>query len=119
MTEAPADPHLAARGSYATVDGVVQPSPAPRFGDAAPGTVFSALPPGTVSSIGAHTREVLAGLGFDDTEELVSSGAVWQALPPEGAVQQCAARSGTRRRRHDERRRADTGDDAGRGGRAP
>jgi alpha-methylacyl-CoA racemase len=91
MTEAPADPHLAARGSYTTVDGVVQPSPAPRFGDAAPGTVFGALPPGTVSGLGAHTREVLTGLGFDDTEELVSSGAVWQALPAEEVARQCAA----------------------------
>ena len=79
MTEAPADPHLAARGSYTTVDGVLQPAPAPRFGDAAPGTVFGALPAGKVSGLGAHTREVLDGLGFDDTGELVTAGAVWQA----------------------------------------
>jgi alpha-methylacyl-CoA racemase len=31
MTEAPAHPHLAARGTFQQLDGIVQPSPAPRF----------------------------------------------------------------------------------------
>jgi crotonobetainyl-CoA:carnitine CoA-transferase CaiB-like acyl-CoA transferase len=31
MDEAPAHPHLAARGTYVEIDGVVQPAPAPRF----------------------------------------------------------------------------------------
>jgi alpha-methylacyl-CoA racemase len=31
--EAPTDPHLAGRGTFATIDGVVQPAPAPRFPD--------------------------------------------------------------------------------------
>ncbi len=31
LTEAPAHPHLAARGTYVERDGVVQPAPAPRF----------------------------------------------------------------------------------------
>lgn len=31
MAEAPAHPHLAARGTFVSVDGVVQPAPAPRF----------------------------------------------------------------------------------------
>jgi alpha-methylacyl-CoA racemase len=79
MTEAPADPHLAARGSYVTVDGVVQPAPAPRFGDGAAGHPIGALPPGPVSRQGAHTREVLTGLGFTDVDELLSEGAAWQA----------------------------------------
>jgi alpha-methylacyl-CoA racemase len=79
MTEAPADPHLAARGTYVTVDGVVQPAPAPRFGDGTPGAPVGALPPGRITHAGAHTREVLTGLGFADIDELLSSGAVHQA----------------------------------------
>jgi alpha-methylacyl-CoA racemase len=31
LAEAPAHPHLAARGTFVSVDGVVQPAPAPRF----------------------------------------------------------------------------------------
>jgi alpha-methylacyl-CoA racemase len=79
MTEAPADPHLAARGTYVNVDGVLQPAPAPRFSDGTPGAAITALPPGPTGHAGAHTREVLAGLGFTDTEELLASGAAWQA----------------------------------------
>ncbi|HEY0932353.1 MAG TPA: CaiB/BaiF CoA-transferase family protein [Trebonia sp.] len=79
LTEAPADPHLAARGTYVTVDGVVQPAPAPRFGDGRPGTPVSALTAGAISGSGAHTRDVLAGLGFADADELLASGAVRQA----------------------------------------
>jgi alpha-methylacyl-CoA racemase len=78
MTEAPGDPHLAARGSYVIVDGVLQPAPAPRFTDGSPGVPARALPPGAITSPGAHTRDVLAGLGFTDTDELLASGAVWQ-----------------------------------------
>ena len=79
MTEAPADPHLAARGSYVTLDGVVQPAPAPRFGDGTAGDTVGALPPGQVTRQGAHTREVLTSLGFADADELLADGAVWQA----------------------------------------
>src|SRR3984957_12120045 len=79
MTEAPADPHLAARGSYVTRDGVVQPAPAPRFGDGTAGGPIGALPPGQVARQGAHTREVLTSLGFGDVDELLTDGAVWQA----------------------------------------
>jgi alpha-methylacyl-CoA racemase len=75
MTEAPADPHLAARGTYVTVDGVVQPAPAPRFGDGTPGP-SAALAPGKVSVIGADTRAVLTELGFPDADELLAAGAV-------------------------------------------
>jgi alpha-methylacyl-CoA racemase len=79
MTEAAADPHLAARGSYVTVDGTVQPAPAPRFADAGvPGPV-GALQPGRIATPGAHTREVLTGLGFADADALLDSGAAWQA----------------------------------------
>jgi alpha-methylacyl-CoA racemase len=79
MTEAPADPQLAARGTYVTVDGVVQPAPAPRFGDGTPGAPVGALSPGPIAYGGAHTREVLTALGFTDADELLASGAVWQA----------------------------------------
>jgi alpha-methylacyl-CoA racemase len=79
MTEAPGDAQLAARGTYVTVDGVLQPAPAPRFGSGAPGTPIDALPAGRISPIGAHTRSVLTDLGFTDTGDLLASGAVWQA----------------------------------------
>jgi len=78
MTEAPRDPHLAARGTYMTVDGVVQPAPAPRFGDGTQGAAIGALPPGRIAQVGAHTREVLTALGFTDADELLASGAVQQ-----------------------------------------
>ncbi|MFI0896213.1 CaiB/BaiF CoA transferase family protein [Streptomyces sp. NPDC020983] len=52
LTEAPRHPHLAARGTFAEVDGTVQPAPAPRF-SATPAALRRppALP-------GAHTAEV-------------------------------------------------------------
>jgi alpha-methylacyl-CoA racemase len=79
MTEAPGDPHLAARGTYVTVDGVLQPAPAPRFGDGTQGAPIGALPPGRITHVGAHTREVLTALGFADADDLLASGAAWQA----------------------------------------
>jgi alpha-methylacyl-CoA racemase len=72
MTEAPRHPHLAARGTYAEVDGVVQPAPAPRFSGA------GRLEPGRMTQAGEHTREVLAGLGFGDVAELLAAGVVVQ-----------------------------------------
>jgi alpha-methylacyl-CoA racemase len=79
MTEAPRHPHLAARGTFTELGGVVQPSPAPRFSpDPGDGPV-RALEPGRTAGPGAHTREVLAGLGFDDVGDLLADGAVWQA----------------------------------------
>jgi alpha-methylacyl-CoA racemase len=79
MTEAPADPHLAARGTYVNVDGLLQPAPAPRFSDGTPGTPIGALPPGPITHSGAHTREVLTALGFADADALLAAGAAWQA----------------------------------------
>jgi alpha-methylacyl-CoA racemase len=79
MTEAADDPHLAARGTLVAPVGVVQPAPAPRFGDGTPGTPIRALPPGRIAGIGEHTRAVLTELGFADTDELLSSGAVIQS----------------------------------------
>ena len=79
MTEAPADPHLAARGTFASTGGVVQPAPAPRFSTGPGGAPISALPAGPIAPSGAHTRAVLTDLGFADVEDLISGGAVWQA----------------------------------------
>ncbi|MEU3463586.1 CaiB/BaiF CoA-transferase family protein [Streptomyces sp. NPDC006733] len=52
LREAPAHPHLAARGTFTEIGGQVQPAPAPRF-SATPGAVR--LPPALP---GAHTAEV-------------------------------------------------------------
>ena len=79
MTEAPGDPHLAARGTYVAPGGVVQPAPAPRFGAGVPGTAVDALPARPIRPAGADTRAVLTELGFDDTDELLASGAAWQS----------------------------------------
>jgi alpha-methylacyl-CoA racemase len=74
MTEAPYHPQLAARGTFTEVNGVIQPAPAPRFGTG-PGAP-DRLEPGLIARTGADTRDVLTGLGFDDVEELLASGAV-------------------------------------------
>ena len=79
MTEAPADPHLAARGTFTSPGGVVQPAPAPRFAAGSGGEPISALPAGAIEPVGAHTRAVLAECGFADVDELIEAGAVWQA----------------------------------------
>ena len=79
MTEAPADPQLAARGTFVTVDGLVQPAPAPRFSPVPGSAPIAALPPGRIARPGAHTREVLTAVGFDDVDDLLGSGAIWQA----------------------------------------
>jgi alpha-methylacyl-CoA racemase len=68
-------PHLLARGTYVTYDGITQPAPAPRL-SRTPLTV-SAPPP----LVGEHTREIAKELGVPDDvlEALVEKGAVAQA----------------------------------------
>jgi len=56
------DPHLAARGTWLDVDGVVQPAPAPRF-DRTPAALDRPPAPG-----GHHTDEVLTEFGFSAEE---------------------------------------------------
>ncbi|WP_432967994.1 hypothetical protein [Dactylosporangium sp. CA-233914] len=56
LVEAPGDAHLAARGTFVTVDGVAQP--APRFSASSP------APPGPPPLPGLHAGEVLAGWGI-------------------------------------------------------
>jgi alpha-methylacyl-CoA racemase len=60
--EAPEHPHNKARGSFAKVDGVIQPGPAPRF-SRTPGSIKSGPP-----EFGAQTDEALAAWGFTSAE---------------------------------------------------
>ena len=80
MTEAPADPHLAARGTLRDRGrrGPARPGAAVRRRYRA-GAPIGALPAGPIARPGAHTREVLTALGFADADDLLASGAVWQA----------------------------------------
>ena len=72
LDEAPSHPHNAARETFVTVEGVVQPAPAPRF-SATPG-VIQGPPP----KIGAHNDEALGQWGFTaaEIEALKASGAL-------------------------------------------
>ena len=69
--EAPSHRHARARDAFVTVDGVVQPAPAPRF-DRTP-----AARPRPAPALGAHTAEVLREAGFSAAEitALVAAGA--------------------------------------------
>jgi alpha-methylacyl-CoA racemase len=70
--EAPKHPHLAARSTFIDLNGVVQPSPAPRF-SRTPGSIAGPPP-----FPGQHTDEVLRDWGFDAAEvaKLRQAGAV-------------------------------------------
>ena len=73
MTEAAADPHLTARQTYVTHDGVIQPGPAPRF-SRTPG----ALAPAPARP-GQDTAEALTAWGLADAGDLIASGAAVQS----------------------------------------
>jgi alpha-methylacyl-CoA racemase len=60
--EAPSHPHMAARGTFTEVAGVVQPSPAPRFGGT-PGSIRRPPP-----NPGQNGDEALADWGLDADE---------------------------------------------------
>jgi len=72
LAEAPHHPHNRARGTFVTVDGVVQPAPAPRFA-ATPSAMPS--PP---EAPGASTRTALEewGIGVERIEALARDGVV-------------------------------------------
>ncbi len=58
LSEAPLHPHHRARGTFVEIDGVVQPSPSPRFSRTKPMPGVPALP-------GAHTDAILAEFDVD------------------------------------------------------
>jgi alpha-methylacyl-CoA racemase len=72
MGEVGDDPHLRARSTYVERDGVLQPSPAPRFSRTPSALDRPPAPPGF------HTREVLRERGFSEAEldALLACGAV-------------------------------------------
>ena len=72
LEEAPNHAHNVERQAFVTIEGVVQPAPAPRF-SATPGAV-QGPPPG----IGAHSDSALTDWGFDAGEvaRLKSVGAL-------------------------------------------
>lgn len=74
LAEAPHDPHLAARGVFAELGGVVQPRVAPRF-SATPG-----LDPTPPRQSGQDTMEALGEWGFshDEIDALLAAGVVVQ-----------------------------------------
>lgn len=67
-SEAAAHPHMAARGTYLAVDGVVQPAPAPRFSRSRPASV--------VRESSADLVAVLGEWGIPDVDSLLASGAL-------------------------------------------
>jgi alpha-methylacyl-CoA racemase len=72
LSEAHAHPHNAARQTFVTRDGILQPAPAPRFSRTSPS--IQRRPPAP----GEHTDDVLAAWGFDAAEiaKLRDAGAV-------------------------------------------
>jgi alpha-methylacyl-CoA racemase len=72
MTEAAEHPHNKTRGTFAELDGVLQPSPAPRFSRTSPSLSHGSRAPGE------DTSEVLRAAGYADQEikSLIDSGAV-------------------------------------------
>jgi alpha-methylacyl-CoA racemase len=72
LQEAPQHPHNVARGTFVTVDGIVQPGAAPRF-SRTPSQVRGSTP-----TIGEHTSEALLENGFtaDEIADLRKAGAI-------------------------------------------
>jgi len=72
LADAPSHPHNVARGTFVTVDGVLQPAPAPRF-SRTPSAIQELDP-----AIGAHNESGLSSWGFthDDIARLRASKAL-------------------------------------------
>jgi alpha-methylacyl-CoA racemase len=70
--QAPLHPHNVARQTFADIDGVAQPAPAPRFSRTPPGVQRPAC------AAGEHTDEVLSelGLGRAEIQRLRAAGAL-------------------------------------------
>jgi alpha-methylacyl-CoA racemase len=73
LTEAAEHPHMKARETYVTRDGLLQPSPAPRFSRTSPSLTTGPSVPG------GHSRAALEAWGIENVDALVESGAVVQA----------------------------------------
>ena len=69
IAEAPLHGHAASRAAFITLDGVVQPAPAPRFDRSVP------EPPLPAPEVGQHTVEVLSEAGFTRDEIEALGGA--------------------------------------------
>jgi alpha-methylacyl-CoA racemase len=72
MSEAPQHPHMKARGNFIELDGVVQPTPAPRFSRTKPEIRHAA------GSVNQQADDALRdwGFGADEVAELRTVGAV-------------------------------------------
>jgi alpha-methylacyl-CoA racemase len=77
LAEAPAHPHMRARGTFAAPGGSAQPGPAPRF-SRTPGAVRSGP-----RRAGEDSRSALRAWGFgdDELEDLLAAGVVVQTPP--------------------------------------
>ena len=75
MEEAPLHPHMVSREAFTSVDGFVQPSPAPRFSRTA--AAIQGSPP----RAGEHTDDVLREHGFSENQlsDLKASGGAAQS----------------------------------------
>ena len=62
LDEAPLHPHNEARGTFVKVNGITQPSPAPRFS----ATPSMACQP--VAPVGQNTQSLLVEIGYDDAQ---------------------------------------------------
>ena len=69
MAEAANHPHNQARKTFCEIDGVLQPSPAPRFSVTESEVAHGPVP------IGSDTTKVLSQLGFSDEQIRAMSGA--------------------------------------------
>jgi alpha-methylacyl-CoA racemase len=74
LTEAARHPHMAERQVYVERDGLLQPSPAPRFSRTAPTLTTGPSTPGD------GTRAVLEAWGVTGVEDLLTSGAAVQPV---------------------------------------
>jgi alpha-methylacyl-CoA racemase len=72
MDQAPQHPHHAARGTYVTVDGIVQPGPAPRFSRTVPD-----LPRAPLPADAAGVADALTGwIDADEIDALRAAGTL-------------------------------------------
>ena len=78
LTEAPRHPHILARRTFQEHDGIVQPSPSPRF-SRTPAEIA-----GPSRDAGADTRAILTelGMGKNEIDALIAAGAISEHAAP-------------------------------------